>query len=234
MTIAKSENNSVSSPDANINLMYASAAAGLECVFDGMESSQKTQVYKHLSHHLRRLVGEITDSIFGRRSSSRFSIARDSGLLASNIMVLMLLWNTGNAEDILLLKPSFLSNLVQVIIIYEQLENIHGYTSSNMKDPEICHWMVARTQALQFLSNLMRNKFTKDTLNVSWKEIILSVNRLVKDKRSEFVHRKMLGEKCDVDLTFAQVLDGICLKNSDQVASVFAKKIKARLGWYLN
>lgn len=237
MSIALSEKDVVSSPDANINLTYASAAEGLECVFDSMNASEAAGAYKSLSHHMTRLAKEMLNNLFARRGSSvRLSIPRDSGLLASNIMVLMLMWNNTHhpREPPTPLKPSMLTVLVQIVILYEQLENMHTASmSSHITDPEICLWMVARTQALQFLSNLMKNRIAEETLNVSWKDVISTAERSVREKKSEVVLRKLLGEeKFDNDLTFVQALDSICLKNADKVACVVAKKIKERLSWH--
>lgn len=218
--------------NSNSNQIFASAVAGLECVFDEIQLSEKSRVYDDLCDHMVRLTDEISKSVFSKQKPSGRMIAKNSGLLASNITTLLLVWCCSESDSIALIKPEFLSALLQLIILHSLLEKQLGsknLDAGNVVDSdEMCFVTAARTQSLQFISSIMRNTTLQESLHISWTDMILNVKARLEQRKYDY-----LGEKTNLEgsCDFTQVLDLICESKSDKVAAVHALRMKERLGW---
>jgi len=222
---------------ANCSLVFATAAVGLEYVFDEMDMSAKETVFKHVFDHLMRLTEELSKSMFSRQRRSIRPIPGNSGLLASNISTLLLLWKSDSPDSTSLMKPEYFESLMRLIIAHESIEQRFDSEKldSGMKhDVELYLLTAARTQCLQFLSVVMRNNTLSDTLNISWSETIMNVKAQIEEKKVDYMSSVEIFSNentAEKKYDFNDVLESIIQKKTDKVASMHALRIQERLGW---
>lgn len=215
------------SSNSNTNLIFAKAAEGMESVLDQVDEDKKAKLISDLGSHLMSLLKELAIDLSRKKfnGKSNFS-SRNSGMFVCNILTLLLIAcnNThpfGESEDNDDKNPfqdSLISSLFQLIILYETFEDkCDTDAKTDESEEELCYWAAARTQSLQFLSCILRNKRLSS---------IISWNNVMAESESR-VSILMKGTALYSDIF--QAIDSAVEKKKDMLARVIGSKLRDRL-----
>ena len=218
------------------NLVYASAAAGLICIFSETEESEKLRVIDCVDYHFSRLTTEFSENLFVKNTRST---CNRKGLLAFNMSTLLLMSQYGDPYNMSFTNSDLLSSLFKYVILHEINAKKTTSGQSIAKDGvdanEMCLLNAACTQILQFISSITRNDILQNTSNLSLKEIISNVDSFFEERIAESMNlRQVPSNKTEFELnwTVALTLDLISKNKNDCAASIYALNVLEKLGWF--